>query len=317
MRQPTTALQDSKQLFVIDGKIDAWRDLANNLDIGAAVLILDPTRDGLIQIAETIASYSNLDAIHIISHGNVGSIQLGASTLTSDNLQHYTSQLTIIGNALSENGDILLYGCNVAQGDKGNAFIKQLSLLTGADVAASINLTGAASQGGDWNLEVTTGFIDSPVMSATKQYALTLAVGFSITGTTGNDTLGGNDGNDTLDGEAGDDTYLFGIGSGNDTISEYVAKISGGILINGSNGIDHVVFTDLKQADVNFSKANNGNGLIVTITSSGETLTINNAFSTDIAWNVESFQFTDGVVNLAQVININNSPTSSVQGNRA
>lgn len=51
----------------------------------------------------------------------------------------------------------------------------------------------------------------------------------NLIGNAGNDTLVGNNGNDTLDGGigndllkggAGDDTYIFTVGSGNDTINE-------------------------------------------------------------------------------------------------
>jgi ELWxxDGT repeat protein len=157
----TPARQNTTQLFIIDKNVDGWRDLVNNAGIGVSVLILDPLQDGLTQIANAITAYSNLDAIHILSHGSVASLQLGSATLNSDNLNHYTEQLTTIGNALSENGDLLLYGCNVAQGDIGQQFIEQLSVLTGADVAASTDLTGDANQGGDWVLESQTGAIEA------------------------------------------------------------------------------------------------------------------------------------------------------------
>ena len=43
----------------------------------------------------------------------------------------------------------------------------------------------------------------------------------NLSGAAGNDTLDGGAGNDTLDGGTGNDTYLFGRGSGKDTISDY------------------------------------------------------------------------------------------------
>ncbi|MDE5116588.1 MAG: DUF4347 domain-containing protein, partial [Trichodesmium sp. St2_bin2_1] len=50
-----------------------------------------------------------------------------------------------------------LYGCNVAAGDGGEEFIDKLHRLTGAEIAASKSLTGAAVKGGNWELEVRTG----------------------------------------------------------------------------------------------------------------------------------------------------------------
>ena len=167
----TPATQHTRQLLVIDQNVDGWRDLVNNAGIGVSVLLLDPSQNGLTQIANAITAYSNLDAIHILSHGSVASLQLGSVTLNSENLNQYTQQLTTIGNALNENGDLLLYGCNVAQGETGKQFIQALAQITGADVAASDDLTGNTALGGDWVLEASTGTIeaDIAVSSDTQQ----------------------------------------------------------------------------------------------------------------------------------------------------
>ena len=73
---------------------------------------------------------------------------------------------------------MLLYGCNVATG-VGQSFISAISSVTGADVAASTNPTGAASLGGDWQLEAATGNIDvaDPLnMTGEQQYNALLAL---------------------------------------------------------------------------------------------------------------------------------------------
>ena len=184
------ATQHTKQLLVIDQNVDGWRDFVNNAGIGVSVLLLDPLQNGLTQIANAITAYTNLDAIHILSHGSVASLQLGSATLNSENLNQYSEQLTIIGNALNENGDLLLYGCDVAQGETGNQFIRALAQITGADVAASDDLTGNTFAGADWVLEASTGIIETPIFSAVD-YADTLSV--AITNNTklfANHTLG-------------------------------------------------------------------------------------------------------------------------------
>lgn len=55
---------------------------------------------------------------------------------------HYENELAQIGAALNNAGDLLLYGCNVAQGELGQSFLARLAAATGADVAASDDLTG-------------------------------------------------------------------------------------------------------------------------------------------------------------------------------
>lgn len=154
-------------------------------------MVLDSARDGLTQIAEAVANTSNIDALHIISHGNIGSLTLGSSSIDSSNLSDYQAQLVTIGNALSATGDILLYGCDVAQGDTGQQFIKQLAQYTGADVAASTDLTGTATQGGDWVLEANTGSIEAASFSVVNYQHTLLAYSFQYLDTISASTIAG------------------------------------------------------------------------------------------------------------------------------
>jgi ELWxxDGT repeat protein len=179
----TSLINETKQLLVIDSQIENWQSFIVNIAPDTSVLVLNSGHDGLVQLANAIAAYTNLDAIQIISHGSAGSLQLGSVTLSSENINLYTQQLTAIGNALSANGDLLLYGCDVAQGDAGQQFIEQLSVLTGADVAASTNLTGDSKQGGDWVLESQTGTIESSTI-ALQTYTDTLIANIAPTLTT-------------------------------------------------------------------------------------------------------------------------------------
>ena len=52
----------------------------------------------------------------------------------------------------------MIYACNLVAGSQGQALINQIAAFTGADVAASNDITG---QSGDWQLEVATGDIES------------------------------------------------------------------------------------------------------------------------------------------------------------
>jgi hypothetical protein len=63
----------------------------------------------------------------------------------------------------SDQRDILFYGCDFAGSHDGKLLIESLSALTGADVAASIDDTGHAIFGGDWDLEYKAGEIQSSV----------------------------------------------------------------------------------------------------------------------------------------------------------
>ena len=115
MNQVTNTL---KNLLVIDSQVNGWQDLATNISSDTAVLILDSSSDGLTQISDYLTGLSAnagvpgfvpLQSIQILSHGSAGSLLLGSKMLTTNNLNQYSKQLAIIGNALAETGDILLY----------------------------------------------------------------------------------------------------------------------------------------------------------------------------------------------------------------
>ena len=140
----------AKELYVIYGALPDRDSLIEAIGFGKSYLILDTGTDGVWQLANALAGESGLAAIHIFSHGSVGSLFLGAAVLNQASLPGYSEALAQIGGALSDTGDLLLYGCDVAQGDVGQAFIEQLAGVTGADVAAADDLTGAARA--DWLL---------------------------------------------------------------------------------------------------------------------------------------------------------------------
>ena len=96
-----------------------------------------------------------------MSHGVDGALELGNAWLNGYSLEARADEIAQWSNALSANADILLYGCDVAADGQGQAFINRLAEITGADVAASQDATGSAALGGNWNLEYSTGSIES------------------------------------------------------------------------------------------------------------------------------------------------------------
>ena len=51
---------------------------------------------------------------------------------------------------------------------EGEAFVDSIAELTGADVAASEDLTGSALLGGDWELEYHTGDVEADIAVSTQ-----------------------------------------------------------------------------------------------------------------------------------------------------
>src|SRR4028118_2395266 len=152
-----------KSIVFIDSGLDDYQTLAGGVLPGAEIIILDKNGNGVEQITEQLqtiaAAGGTVDQVHIFSHGNSGSLQLGSVTLNSDNLPQYESQLQGWRNALSDQADVMVYGCLVGEGS-GSDFVERLGDLTGADMAASTDLTG---HDGNWTLELATGPIEAPL----------------------------------------------------------------------------------------------------------------------------------------------------------
>jgi hypothetical protein len=173
---PTGSADNRQEVVFIDNQVKNYQQLISGLRPGSEVVVLDGSKDGLQQIADYLNGRNGIDAIHIISHGDVGKVQLGNDWLDSSDLASRSATLNAIGQALDKDGDILLYGCQVGANGAGRDFIEALANATGADVAASDNLTGATSKGGDWVLEVNQGSIETAVVSGTDGFAGLLAV---------------------------------------------------------------------------------------------------------------------------------------------
>ncbi len=159
------------EVVLIDPSVPDYQTLMAGISGQAQVHILSSSAS-LAEIAEVLSGYQNLDAVHIISHGSTGLLALSGETVDADTLASQQETLAAIGQSLNQEGDILLYGCNVGSDREGQAFIEQLAELTGADIAASDDITGA---GGDWILEANSNSIETQIYGeSTYQYSLNI-----------------------------------------------------------------------------------------------------------------------------------------------
>ena len=165
-------LSGPRELVLIDaGVANSDQLLAGILeskpDSTLEIRMIDTGSDGVAQISEILAaSDTQYDAVHILSHGDEGQVNLGNTALTADNLNRYADQLAGWSDALTADADLLFYGCELAGNAAGESFIESISAMTGADVAASDDLTGAAELGGDWDLELNVGTVEATSLVA-------------------------------------------------------------------------------------------------------------------------------------------------------
>ncbi|WP_339463931.1 Ig-like domain-containing protein [Pseudomonas sp. EA_65y_Pfl2_P74] len=154
-----------QSVVFVDSRVKDADSLLQGIAPGTQVVKLDATKDGLQQIADYLDQHQGVSSVQIIAHGNAGDLWLGNSYLSADNVAQRSAILGEIGKDMNVGGDILIYGCYTAEGDRGLSFVDSLAQLTGRDVAASNNRTGV---GGDWDLEIATGTIESANVLSTK-----------------------------------------------------------------------------------------------------------------------------------------------------
>jgi chemotaxis protein histidine kinase CheA len=120
------------------------------------VVVIDATVSGVQQVSDLLSEREDIDALHIISYGSSGFFSLGNEWLDEEELLAHKQTLAEWGETLSEDADILIYGCSVASDEEGEALSRTLAELTGADVSTSDDITGHEDFGGDWELEYVT-----------------------------------------------------------------------------------------------------------------------------------------------------------------
>ncbi|MCP4707079.1 MAG: DUF4347 domain-containing protein, partial [Planctomycetes bacterium] len=250
-----------------------------------------------------------------ISHGSIGQFTLGNESISSDNPEQTAEQWEHQGDNFTEDGNIYIFGCNVAANGE-TTLLNDLADLTHTDVFASDDLTGAD---GDWNLEVASSLTNNELavslslpfdIASLQSYTFSLAV---IDGTHWDDTLTGTAGDDTISGNNGNDILISG--GGND-------------VMNGNNHADTFRFTGAQDGDVmtvdggfgpgfgqedtidlleyNEDQINDNGSTIIVDLGGGQSFTINYSSIEQILFNI-----TPTTSNLAD-INVNEDAVDSV-----
>ncbi|MDZ8136162.1 MAG: DUF4347 domain-containing protein, partial [Nostoc sp. DedQUE04] len=215
----------ANRLVIIDPKVENYETLVAGVLPNTSVVVLDNNRDGIEQINQVLASYQEVNSLHIVSHGAPGRVYLGSSQLSNETLNRYAEDVQSWSSLLSS-ASVLLYGCNIASGEIGEAFLSKLHQLTEANIAASANPTGSTFKGGDWELEVTIGKIDTSLAfseTAREAYTSVLAI-ITLTGLTNPLTEGGA--TDTLGVSVNVASLLSSLGVAGTTL------VNGGVPIN-------------------------------------------------------------------------------------
>ncbi len=189
------------ELAVVDTAVDGADALIADIEAqqqaGRSILIVrvDAGEDGISAVSNALSELHAsqqagaptvlVSAIHLIGHGDTNGTVLGDTRLDIAALRLRASDFASWATALTADADILLYGCDIASAGSGRVLAQGLAELTGADVAASDDLTGSSLMGGDWQLEYTTGDIeaDEAISQSTQLVWNHVLATFTVTNT--------------------------------------------------------------------------------------------------------------------------------------
>jgi hypothetical protein len=179
--------QQMTELMVIDTRVPDHESLIADLTAqqnagrSLSILVISPDDNALVRIGELISQvYQNqgqsFNAIHIISHGGNEQLILGSQPINFATVQENAADIAQWSRYLSSNADLRLYGCDFGQSERAMATINALASLTGADVAASNDITGHMSLQGNWTLEVSTGTQETTSLFSAKTQEIWLNI---------------------------------------------------------------------------------------------------------------------------------------------
>ena len=113
--------------------------------------------DPISQITQQLEQMGTVNSLHLFTHGSPAAIHLGELKLNASTLEARSAEIASWSNSLAANAQVLIYSCDVAQGEDGQNLIDHLAELTHVTVAASTDATGSPKWGGDWELEYQAG----------------------------------------------------------------------------------------------------------------------------------------------------------------
>jgi autotransporter-associated beta strand protein len=144
------------ELLVVDSGVPDIAALTAAASRPCHVVSLPEAADGLTALIATVEAFGPAEAVHVVGHGAPGRIRLGATDLTCEEIRRRPTHVAALARALA-GAPILLYGCEVAAGESGKAFLDALAIALGAPVRASDAKVGAPALGGGWNLDAGPG----------------------------------------------------------------------------------------------------------------------------------------------------------------
>ncbi|MFN6050960.1 MAG: DUF4347 domain-containing protein, partial [Planctomycetia bacterium] len=215
------------EVIFVDSNLPNRENLVGQLqflDTTTEVVELNALQNGLEQISRYLSDKSNLDAIHVLSNGQEGSLFLANSTLDTDNIDASLDYLSTIGNSLTQDGDILLYQGAILTANSGRDFVARLAEVTSADVATSDFSTGNIETPRNWVLEANTAQVYTTVATSANAGLVTVSYADPYTFHLGAEDLDLSSYQQVLQGR---DVVVLGESQGNITGMVHIGSLTG------------------------------------------------------------------------------------------
>ena len=129
------------EVVFVDPTVPNYQELLSGMDPNIEVIMLDGGQDGIEQMAGALAGRTGIDAIHMISHGAEGQLQLGTGTLTQETWRGSMPTNSPPSSRRCPSRPISWSMGATLRKENGTAS-GRICRLTGADVSASTDETG-------------------------------------------------------------------------------------------------------------------------------------------------------------------------------
>lgn len=189
-------LSSGWDVALIDKSLPGEAILERAMKTGGRVILYDGQTESAHEVLTRVSDWAAqsggaIRSLSLLSHGASGRFELGNEWISKGSLDEIAADLERLGKAMTPDGSINLYGCNLADrmGD-GQILMDRMASLARTRVFASSNLTG---RGGDWVLEaesIREGEAAGPTnpfnTQALEQWPFSLAsAGITVTPTSG------------------------------------------------------------------------------------------------------------------------------------
>ncbi|MFZ4524955.1 MAG: SwmB domain-containing protein, partial [Chlorobium sp.] len=246
----------------IDSSVNDRDLLISQLAPGTEYSVLDASRDGIEQMVSALAGQGVCDSLQIISHGAPGTIIIGSTVLNNCNFGVCAAELAVIGGALTESDDLLLYGTTSEDTPLEITFADLAAQGNESDVDGAESLTAVQA-----TVSVTP-VNNAPVISCSSFAAkVDYATGFGPNSVTSAD-VNGDAMPDLIVANGASNTVSVLMNSGNGTFAAKVDYATGpGPIsvtspdVNGDARLDLIV-ANLESSTVSVLM-NSGNGMFV------------------------------------------------------